>query len=193
MSLTLTNSNTKKRGGFTLVELLVSISMMAIVTASIFGYSRNSENRNNLNRAKERLMFEIQRAESLAMNNSQNPTDTRTDKGKWIQWGIATNDSGSYRIESRTCPSGAIDIDKGTCSPKTIIKLEDIKLPTGINLDTNSSDSSVYFLAPEPAVYKESGSKLSGSSAATFVLQYNHDSNKQITIKVNAIGQVNSN
>ncbi|MFZ2414740.1 MAG: type II secretion system protein [Minisyncoccia bacterium] len=183
----------KSQRGFTLVELLVTISMMAIITAGVFSYSRNSENRNNLNRAKERLMFEIQRAESLAMSNSQNPTDTRTDKGKWIQWGVAINDGGSYRIESRTCPSGATDIDKGACGSKTVIKLEDIKLPAGINLDTNSSDSGIYFLAPEPAVYQESGSKLSGSSVATFVLQYNNDSNKQIIIKVNAIGQVNSN
>lgn len=188
MSLTPTILNKNKLEGFTLVELLVSISMMAIVTASVFGFSRNSENQNNLNRAKERLMFELKRAESLAMSNSKNTNDTRSDPGKWVQWGVAINDNESYRIESRTCPSGALDADKGACSPKVATKLEDIQLPSGITI--TSPETSIYFLAPEPAVYKENG-KLNGDSTVAFTLQYNHNTQTQKTVIINSIGQVN--
>ena len=188
MSLTLTNSNKNKWGGFTLVELLVSISMMAIVTASIFGYSRNSENQNNLNRAQERLMFELKRTEDFAMNNSRNPADP----GKWIQWGIQVINENSYQLVSRTCPEDLDnDSNKAACHTGNPIPFESIiTLPTSITI--SSTTPVIYFLAPEPTVYKESV-LLGNDIPVTFTLQYNHGQEKQKTITVNAIGQVNSN
>ncbi|HPR91183.1 MAG TPA: prepilin-type N-terminal cleavage/methylation domain-containing protein [Candidatus Paceibacterota bacterium] len=188
----------RKRAGFTLVELLVTMSMMAIVTASIFGYSRNNENQNNLNRAEQRLMFEIRRAENLAMNNAKNVNDTL--EGKWVRWGILVNNANSYDIVSQTCdltaiPGGSGD-DKGACSiPHTPVSLETIKLPTGMVISANTP--SLYFLAPEPVVYKEYAKLELNTPMAdfpTFILKNSLSSNEPAntrTIRVTPIGQIN--
>ncbi len=177
----------KSQKGFTLVELLVTISMMAIVTAGVFSYSRGNENKNNLIRARQRLMFELRRAESMAMNNSKNPQDLI--EGKWIRWGIAINSDGkSYDVVSQTCSTGATGIDKGSCSPKNIaVPLETIKLPAGINI--SSSVTSTYFLSPEPSVYNENGKLGLNDSSITFTIA--NSTNNIKTVTVSPIGQIN--
>jgi len=183
------------------VELLVTISMMAIITAGIFGYSRSNENQNNLNRAEQRLVFELRRAESLAMSNSKNTNDNL--EGKWIRWGIRINsDNTSYDIISQTCdnkadPGGLGGDDKGDCtSLHPPVSLETIKLPAGITLSANSG-SSVYFLAPEPMVYKEHTRvelNTAVSDFPTFTLKNNNsssDSSSIRNIQITPIGQIN--
>jgi prepilin-type N-terminal cleavage/methylation domain-containing protein len=177
----------KSQKGFTLVELLVTISMMAIVTAGVFSYSRGNENQNNLIRARQRLIFELRRAESMAMNNYKNPQDLI--EGKWIRWGITINSDGkSYDIISQTCSTEATDTDKGSCSPKNIaVPLETIRLPADINI--SSSVTSIYFLSPEPSVYNENSKLGLNDSSITFTITNSASNIKTVT--VSPIGQIN--
>ena len=175
------------------MELLVTISMMAIITAGIFGYSRNNENQNNLNRAEQRLVFELGRVETLAMNNSQDPGSTLG--GKWIRWGIVFDNNGtSYDIKAQTCdsdavPGGPFSNDKGLCSlPNNPITIETVRLPAGININA-SGVTSVYFLAPEPAVYND-GQRVIGDAKILVVLTL-QNSGKTRTVEINSIGQIN--
>jgi len=183
-----------KHAGFTLVELLVTMSMMAIVTTGIFGYSRSNENQNNLNRAEQRLVFELGRVRALAMNNSRDPENQLG--GKWIRWGISFDNNGtSYDIKAQTCdlnavPGGPFSNDKGLCSISNgPVTIETIKLPTGISISSDDA-TSVYFLAPEPAVYNGS-QRLYGSSKVVIELVL-QSSGKTKTVEINSIGQINS-
>jgi prepilin-type N-terminal cleavage/methylation domain-containing protein len=186
----------KSKKGFTLVELLVTISIMAIVTASVFGYSRQNENRNNLIRAQQRLVFELRRAQSLAMSNSQNPKDTSGNKcARWgIKFILTDGVYDSYSLQSQTCPKNLSN--KCDCSVRqTPVVLENINLPNNIFI-ANTADTdfygSIYFFPPEPIVeYVDNYGQdkiLDDPEGLTITIKNSSQESRQVLI--NSIGQV---
>ena len=183
----------KSQRGFTLVELLVTISMMAIITAGVFSYSRGNENRNNLIRAQQRLVFELRRAQSLAMSNYQNPKDTSGNR--CVRWGIefVLTDGvyDRYSLNSQTCPKGTES--QCDCSVRNkSIDLETINLPSNISITESDFHGSIYFFPPEPIVeYIDNyGNEhtLDGQNSLPITIKNKAQESKQVFI--NSIGQV---
>ncbi|HOE15747.1 MAG TPA: type II secretion system protein, partial [Candidatus Paceibacterota bacterium] len=57
--------------GFTLVEMLVTLSIIVIMSSILIVYSRNGEKVGQLNRATERLSFDVRRMASMSMQTKQ--------------------------------------------------------------------------------------------------------------------------
>jgi len=57
--------------GFTLIEILVTSSIIMIMLSVTIAYTRRSENINKINRAAERISFDIRRVANLSMQTRQ--------------------------------------------------------------------------------------------------------------------------
>lgn len=58
--------------GFTLLELLIVISIMVILTAAVIGGSRGLSDQLKINNTQDKLTFMLQRARNLALSNKEN-------------------------------------------------------------------------------------------------------------------------
>jgi len=56
-----------KSKAFTLIEMLVTISIITVLTTMVISYSHVGQSINNLRRAAEQLMTDLKRAQSLSM------------------------------------------------------------------------------------------------------------------------------
>jgi len=65
------NNKNKKYQGFTLIEMLVTLSIIVIMSSVLIVYSRNGEKVGQLNRAIERLSFDVRRMASMSMQTKQ--------------------------------------------------------------------------------------------------------------------------
>jgi len=65
--------NKKQRffSGFTLIEVLVTLGIVAILSYSLLGYNRSSEKINALNRYSQRLLTDLRAAQNMAIQTQQ--------------------------------------------------------------------------------------------------------------------------
>ena len=68
----------KLKKGFTLIEMLVTLSIVVIMSSVLVVYTRGSERIGQLNRGSERLSFDVRRMASMSMQTKQ-VTDQRGD------------------------------------------------------------------------------------------------------------------
>jgi len=61
----------KNKTGFTLIEFLVTTSIIMIMLGVVITYSQQGESINKLNRNIERISFDIRRVENLSMQTKQ--------------------------------------------------------------------------------------------------------------------------
>ncbi|HRZ29760.1 MAG TPA: prepilin-type N-terminal cleavage/methylation domain-containing protein [Candidatus Paceibacterota bacterium] len=137
--------------GFTLIELLVTSAIIMIMLGITISYSQRGEGINKVNRAMERLAFDIRRVANLSTQ-----TQEIGDK-KICGWGIYVdnNNNEKYIIFSDFCEEGKIYGNKKFDADKN-------ELAESINLTKNViiSDSDfeiLLYLPPEPRleIYNE--------------------------------------
>jgi len=144
----------KKLRGFTLIEMLVTLGIITMLSAMILAYSRQSESIANLIREGNRIVFEIQKAQSLSMLVLQE--DSPNEK-EVCGWGVYI-DRDNIPIEKfilfadfcEEWPGGELkgndeyDESEGE-------KIEEIHLLRGIEIfETNIN--SIAFVPPEPKI-----------------------------------------
>lgn len=61
----------KLKKGFTLIEMLVTLSIIVIMSGVLIVYTRGSEKIGQLNRGSERLSFDVRRMASMSMQTKQ--------------------------------------------------------------------------------------------------------------------------
>jgi len=62
---------TEFKKGFTLVEMLVTLSIIVFMSGLLIAYTRNGEKLGQLNRGNERLNFDVRRMASMSMQTKQ--------------------------------------------------------------------------------------------------------------------------
>lgn len=142
-----------KGAGFTIIEMLVTLSIITLLTTMVLVYSRQSERATNLIRDSDKLMYELRRAQNLAMLTLQPTATTSGGSANPIcGWGIYFNKSGlsqepqtQYILFSDFCNIGnPRNYDPGE-------EFEVVKLLKGVEIFKSNVDA-IVFVPPEPTV-----------------------------------------
>lgn len=136
--------------GFTLVEMLVTLSIIVIMSSILIVYSRNGEKVGQLNRATERLSFDVRRMASMSMQTKQFK-DSSGNLHDVCGWGIYFGDPGSnsYIIFSDFCETGQ---DKGNLMFEREETQETITFGKSVKI-ADSTIKSLVYVPPEPKLY----------------------------------------
>jgi len=138
--------NLKFPSGFTIIEMMVTLSIVTLLTVMVLAYSRQSESLTNLIRDSDRMTFELRRAQNLAMLTLQQSSSISPVCG----WGIYINKEAlpqipqtQYILFSDFCNTGnRRQYDSGE-------EFETVNLLKGVEIiETNIF--SVTFVPPEP-------------------------------------------
>ena len=176
----------QKRNGFTIVEMLVVIAVMAILLGTISIQYSAGKRQLLLNRAAYKLAKDIRRAQEMSLGAKQCCTSPKTvpDGGYGVSF---TASSTSYQIKAYNGTGGAI------------ATIEDIKIENGVELPsgaiivdppgTNVTDVNIKFLPPDPTTVINTVPYPSFSSVRiTLLLSADHTKTKTVTI--NPIGMI---
>jgi len=125
---------------FTLIEMLVTLSIVTLLTVMVIGYSRRSESLTNLMRETDRLIFNLR----LVQNNSMlSVKDERNNI-----WGITFEDSNPnyiYRIFNQS-PSQCVDPLGGSAHVSEFIK------PLNNVFLKSTNVNQIIFIPPDPKI-----------------------------------------
>jgi|GEM_PF-1684389 len=123
------------RKGFTLIEMLVTISIIALLTTMVLAYSHAGQSISNLRREAEQLVSNLRRAESLSML-SFGPG------GKYREWGIRIN-----KKEGNRYSYSLVYYKSRNNSP---IPYSTVALRSGMGFNEASIGKVFLFIPPEP-------------------------------------------
>jgi len=131
-----------KKKGFTIIEMMVTLSIVTLLAVMVLAYSRQSERVTNLIRDSDKMVYELRRAQNLAMLTLQ-----RSSSQAICGWGIYINKEvlpqTQYILFSDFCNTGTQgQYDSGE-------EFEIVNLLKGVEIiETNIF--SVAFVPPEP-------------------------------------------
>lgn len=167
--------------GFTLIELSVIISILALLSSLLILYSRDSEKQLRLVREKAKLIGAILRAKALSV---------QTYKQEEAVCGYGVHfDAAEYRIFKDPKVAGSCDgsnkVWDGIAEDVEVINLTD----TNVMLFTSPAMTDIFFTPPDPKVLLSPGN-LSSSNITLSVTVGAVTSST--TISVNNAGQVST-
>jgi prepilin-type N-terminal cleavage/methylation domain-containing protein len=95
----------KTKRGFTLVEMLVTLSIIVLMSSLLIIYTRSGEKIGQLNRGVERLSFDVRRMASMSMQTKQVKDKSTGEMRDVCGWGIyfPDNKKNEYIIFSDYC------------------------------------------------------------------------------------------
>lgn len=180
----------KKLRGFTLIEMLVTLGIITMLSTMILAYSRQSESVADLIREGNRIVFEIQKAQSLSMLVLQE--DSSNEK-EVCGWGIYI-DKDNVPVEKfilftdfcEEFPNGDLkgnykyDENQGE-------KVEEFNLLRRIEI-FESSINSIVFVPPEPKI-KFSPDPV-GEDSAIIKIRLKNIPDQYYEIQISKVGQV---
>lgn len=131
-----------KKKGFTIIEMMVTLSIVTLLAVMVLAYSRQSERLTNLIRDSDKMVYELRRAQNLAMLTLQ-----RSPIQPICGWGIYINKEvlpqTQYILFSDFCDSGTPEkYDSGE-------EFEIVNVLKGVQI-TDVNISSITFVPPEP-------------------------------------------
>jgi type II secretory pathway pseudopilin PulG len=183
-------------GGFTLVELLITISLIILFTATAATYNRTSDQQISLFREQGKVANEIYKARSLAIT-----TFNRTSQSKDVPcgYGIHIDSADSIilfkepasEMRNKNCTDFTSSIYNGDASKNVeVVPVEGVSIMEGgasitapdeeINAD-NQID--ILFVPPDPTVYSNKNFPITLSLKATRI-------ESPLDIVINEFGQI---
>ncbi len=171
------NTKMLKRNGFTLVEILVAISIIVFLSVTILASYPKYSQQLALSRSAHKLSQDIRRASEMAMSAKEfQGTVPQGGYGIYLKlsWG------NFYKLYADTNGNEKYDAADG--------EVETIYLEKGIILqDISPSSLSINFKPPNPTIKMKTDDG-EDSSTATITLSLDSDSTKIKKVKVNAVG-----
>lgn len=152
----------KKQCGFTLIELMVVMSILVILSSvMVVGYWK-SQKRYDVLRSTQQVISSLRRAQNMALSGQGYGTVAPSG------YGFYSSSSDQYCLFYNTTSEKAYKAGES-------VLMETATLPAGTTL--TPSGVSVFFTPPEPITYINGVN----SGSQVFVLQ-NDDSSRQVTI-----------
>lgn len=172
-----------KRKGFTLIEMMVTLSIVTLLAVMVLAYSRQNERVTNLIRDSDKMVYELRRAQNLAMLTLQRASSQPIQS--ICGWGIYINKDAvpqtQYILFSDFCNSGTTkQYDLGE-------EFEIINVLKGVQI-TDVNISSITFVPPEPQT--KFYPNLSEGEDASIKMCLETKSNMCYTIYVSLAGQI---
>jgi prepilin-type N-terminal cleavage/methylation domain-containing protein len=181
--------------GFTLLELLISMALIAILTGSAIQIARFSDTLKSLTLAADEMRAVIRSAQSSALS-IPNPLDQHVC-GFGIYFGdpgipgtdtqyemfYTVVDNATFVGNPKTCDENASYRDGST----NYVSIPDGKhaLPEGVSLNASIVDETIFFKVPYAEAYDDDGSSLSSDKTITIGIGTNSKD-----VVVTAAGQV---
>jgi prepilin-type N-terminal cleavage/methylation domain-containing protein len=196
----------KNSQGFTLIELIISISIIAMITGLFLADYKSSNQKAVLNAAADQLAGDLRLAQSYALGAKKNEkNDNTVPAGGWgIRLrSITPPNNSSYEIFADSNSSGGSDQPQmydGSDSiyRKNFLPGGDVnglgKAPvvvesmSGFTVNPNNVNS-IVFLPPDPAVYFDGVNAGVSGAVAEIILNDTRTGNKKKVI-VNAFGLI---
>jgi type II secretion system protein H len=126
---------TKRGGGFTLIELMVVMTIISIMTAVVLTNYRGGNQQLALDRSANKLAQDIRRAQGMAMSTAQCPSGTDCAGQVPPRYGIYMGNSAaekSYYWIFADCVKGGCSTDDGIWGPSEDEKVETQHYETGV-------------------------------------------------------------
>ena len=169
--------------GFTLIEILVSISIISILTILVFSNYYSGRRQFALQRSAHKLTQDLRRAQEMAMSAKKSPLGNEPKTGYGV---FFEENEKEYKLYA--------DIDSNeffTSENDEIV--ETIKLEKGVHIKEINSNSSpkkisVNFKPPDPTVKIKF--LVGGANEAIITLSLVTDDSKTKTIKINKVGRI---
>lgn len=160
--------------GFTIIEILVSLGIMAFLTSLLLLYSRTGERQIALFKEQAGLISAVLRAKSLAI---QTFSEQAPACGYGIHFSAADNNFTLFKDSAPNCEEANKAYDQGE-------ELETHDLPTDLTLSPGLTD--VVFIPPDPKTWLDRDiSKKEALVKIGFV-----DGTSEVIIKITNAGQV---
>ena len=163
---------------FTLIEMLVTLSIVTLLTVMVIGYSRRSESLTNLMRESERLIYNLKLAQSSAMLTLKNSNQIICGWG--VAFDVNNNQYFLFKDLAQTsCPAN-YKYDGGS------ELVDNFKPLNGVIINSVNVDS-IVFIPPNPDVYFSTND---GDSNAQIQLCLANDTTQCVDIVVTKTGLI---
>jgi len=164
--------------GTTLIELLVTMAIIAILSSVLFVGKTDSEKKLALQRAAYLLAQDLREAQEMSMGSSDVDCGGQTAK----RFGIFLNPSSptSYIIFADCNESYRKDSDD--------IVLREVRLEKDVEICSPKSSLSIVFQAPEPITFIDGKDDWGDEAVITFCLESNPSLQK--ILRINTVGRI---
>lgn len=168
-----------ERKGFTLVEMIVSVSIISLISLSILSYSKSQESLGSLNRYSQKLSNDLKEARNNALN-MKDLIDVTFRKFIYCGWGIHFDISNNeYFLFKDKCISSS---QGNRIYDSSDEKMSTFKISQGIILETGIND--LVFEPPQPNIC------INGNCNSPLREIYLKASNLKVRITINPIGLI---
>lgn len=175
----------KNMAGFTIIEMLVTVGVLALLSGILIVYSKSGENASALLRQAAKMVADVNRAKNLAMTTALYTTQ-EGDQVHPCGYGVYFDDESTpnryiiFADVANNCKnSDHSRPDDG------ITDVEVIELTTSISIDKKNIDS-VFFLPPDPIIYFDPEEETEG------LITIKTSVGSQLEIKISGAGQVST-
>lgn len=169
----------RKSLAFTLIEMLVTLSIVTLLTVMVIGYSRRGESLTNLMRESERLIYNLKLAQSSAMLTLKNSNQIICGWG--VAFDVNNNQYFLFKDLAQTsCQDANYEYDGGS------ELVDNLKPLNGVIIKSVNVDS-IVFIPPNPDVNFTTND---GDSNAKIQLCLANDTNQCVNIRVTKTGLI---
>jgi len=167
-----------KGRGFTLIELMVVISIITILSVMVFINQRSSQSQYLITQAVQKLTSDLRRTQNMAMSGTQ-------IAGNYYGYGIYAERNNNFYIIF-----GDRNDNKKFDGEPTDTIIENIKLPSNVTISSVSPSDKVhvFFRPPDPLTSISDGT--SDMTEASIVLVISSGQSLSRTVKVTHAGLV---
>ncbi len=182
------NKNRKRSFGFTIIEMLVILGVLALLSGVLIVYSRSGEMASNLIRQSAKMVADINRAKNLSITTTtftnsfgQNLKpcgygvyfDTNSIPDQYIIFADTSSDCGSSLYQRVS--DGSNDLEVIPILPSFSLEIGNVQ--------------QIFFLPPDPEVFFTT---LDGSNINEAEIEIRSEKGAIIGVRVNKTGQVST-
>ncbi|MCD6568997.1 type II secretion system protein [bacterium] len=134
--------------GFTIIEMMVTLSIITVLLTMMLAYNRKAEKINYLNRAVNKVLFEVKRAQEQAMLVWQSPATSQKICGWGLYWDKNNLPQNKFILFKDFCEEGKNygDNKYSKDEQEEVILLKEVVI-------TETNVESLCFVPPDPKLY----------------------------------------